>query len=141
MSMHVQEARVNAGLPMEELSILAEIPEGKLSRIQSGKINPTPAEAQRIAEACGVSLQDIEWGEPEGGFRRRLVFKAGHSRRPDRAAQIPELPESNNHHGTNGTAAIPAASRPESPPGLAWLLDQVVRNFGIEEATRRLLGK
>jgi len=51
----IRIARIRAGLKLYELAALAGIRESALSQIETGRMQPTPERAARIAEALSAT--------------------------------------------------------------------------------------
>lgn len=57
--MTVKELRSQKGLSQFALSLSSRVHPSVLSRIESGRYRPYPAEAKRIARALGVRVEDL----------------------------------------------------------------------------------
>ncbi len=57
--LRVREIRERRGLTQRALSIAADLDVGTVHRIEKGKHNPTISVAVRLAEALGVSLDEL----------------------------------------------------------------------------------
>jgi len=63
----VQECRRRRYLSQRELAQAAGISPSAVAQIETGHHSPHPRTRRKIAEALGISPDDIEWPEPQPG--------------------------------------------------------------------------
>ena len=59
MNLDLKITRTKQGKTQYDLSFLTRIPQGVISLIETGVRQPTPEQAQNIAEALQVSVEEI----------------------------------------------------------------------------------
>ena len=59
MSTAIKEIRVNRGLNQDQLSALSGVPRICIARYESGKYYPSMENALKLAEALGVTLDEL----------------------------------------------------------------------------------
>lgn len=59
MNLNLKIARIKQRKTQCDLSYLTRIPQGQISLFESGTKQPTPEQAQKIADALQVSIFDI----------------------------------------------------------------------------------
>lgn len=59
MNLNLKIARMKQGKTQYDLSYFTHIPQGQISLIETGVKQPTPEQAQRIADALQVNISDI----------------------------------------------------------------------------------
>lgn len=59
MNLNLKIARMKQGKTQYDLSYLTRIPQGVISLIETGVKQPTPEQAQKIADALRVGIGDI----------------------------------------------------------------------------------
>jgi DNA-binding XRE family transcriptional regulator len=59
----IAELRLKAGLTQEAVARTADLGVRHFQRIESGQTRPLLDTARRIAEALGVHIEDIDWGD------------------------------------------------------------------------------
>lgn len=62
MAMSVVELCQKQGLSVDALVEKTGLDVGRVNAIVAGRWTPSPADRQKIANACGVSVDDIAWG-------------------------------------------------------------------------------
>jgi transcriptional regulator with XRE-family HTH domain len=50
------------GLSVDEIASRAKLPPERVEAIAVGRWTPSPDERQRLAQAFGVSIDDVSWG-------------------------------------------------------------------------------
>lgn len=60
----LKEVRARAGLTQEALARAADISLSAITKLESGKVDPTWGTVQRIAKALGVSVEEFKDDEP-----------------------------------------------------------------------------
>lgn len=68
-------AIVKSGLSQRDLSILTQVPEGRLSAIKRGSLQPTDAERGALAKHFGVDVAEMFGPDPMPGLR--TLFASG----------------------------------------------------------------
>ena len=67
-----------SGLMVEDVAARSSLPEERVEAIAVGRWTPSPHERKRIAEAFGVSVDEISWGhtmDPRNVRYRRFGLK------------------------------------------------------------------
>lgn len=59
MNLNLKIARMKQGKTQYDLSYLTRIPQGQISLFETGIKQPTPEQAQKIADALQVGISDI----------------------------------------------------------------------------------
>ena len=64
--MHMRQARIDAGMTLQELSSKAGIVHSTVSSLETGKRNPSLATVMLLANALGLSIDEYVGHEPKG---------------------------------------------------------------------------
>lgn len=71
-----KEARIKSGLTQKELSMVTDIDQAEISKIESGNANPSIKTLERLAQGMGMELR-VSFEFPKQGHRLRLEYYNG----------------------------------------------------------------
>jgi transcriptional regulator with XRE-family HTH domain len=87
--MHIQDARLAKQVTTKALAEAVGCGETMITNWQTGRKIPTTDQKRAVAAALGMDTRSIGYGEPPGGFKRRLVRKSGNT--PESIASLGDI--------------------------------------------------